>query len=265
MEFWLNLDRHPIHDLASSVGQTLLERCRRQLAERGMFELDGLVRPHALAHCVGEVQPLFTSAAFTHRRRHNIYFKDHIRGFAADHPALKRFETTNRTVCADQIAQSLLCRIYEWPPLADFLAAAMGKPRLYQMADPLARVNVMAYGAGEALNWHFDRAEFTTTLLLQSPEAGGAFQYRSALRSDSDANYDGVARLLTGADDRVQTLELAPGSLSVFMGKHTAHRVTPVAGARSRQIAVFSYYEEPGVMFSAKERLGFYGRSGAHA
>ena len=141
----------------------------------------------------------------------------------------------------------------------------MGKSALHQMADPLARVNVMAYGAGEALNWHFDRAEFTTTLLLQSPEAGGTFQYRSGLRSDGDANYDGVARLLAGDDHEVQSLELAPGSLSVFMGKHTAHRVTPVEGARPRLIAVYSYYEQPGVLFTAQERRGFYGRVGSVA
>jgi hypothetical protein len=56
------------------------------------------------------------------------------------------------------------------------------------MSDPLARVNIIAYRAGEALNWHFDRAEFTTTLLLQAPNAGGAFQYRRDLRTASDAN-----------------------------------------------------------------------------
>ena len=49
-----------------------------------------------------------------------------------------------------------------------------------------ARVNVMAYRAGDALNWHFDRSEFTTTCLLQAPAAGGEFQYRSALRSAAD-------------------------------------------------------------------------------
>ena len=120
----------------------------------------------------------------------------------------------------------------------------------------------MAYGAGERLNWHFDRAEFTITILLQAPLSGGEFRYRSGLRSDSDPNYEGVARLLTGHDERVQTLPLAPGTLNVFKGKNTAHRVTPVEGDRARIIAVFSYYERPDVAFSDRERLGFYGRTG---
>lgn len=264
MDRLLDLDRFPLDRLDGPAGRALVARCRGGLSERGLFNLDGFVRPRALARCVAEVLPVFDRAAFLHKRHHNIYFDDGL-GAPAGHPALNRVETVNRTLCADQIPDSLLCRIYAWPPLIDFLAACLGKSRLYVMADPLARVNVMAYRAGEALNWHFDRAEFTTTLLLQAPESGGAFQYRSALRSDDDPNLDGVARLLAGADDKVETLPLAAGTLTVFKGKYTAHRVTPSVGARPRVVAVFSYYERPDVAFSAAERLGFYGRAGPDA
>jgi hypothetical protein len=263
MELELDLDRYPLGDLDGPQGQALIEACRRELSARGLFNLEGFVRPGALAQCIAEVMPVFERAAFTHRRSHNIYFDDDLPDLA-DHPALGRLETVNHTVCADQIPASLVCRIYEWPPLMEFLAAALDKPRLHVMADPLARVNVMAYRAGEALNWHFDRSEFTTTLLLQAPTSGGAFQYRSGLRSEVDPNYDGVARLLAGEDDAVETLPLAAGTLTVFKGKYTAHRVTPAEGPRARIIAVYSYYETPGVAFNAEERLGFYGRAGAH-
>jgi hypothetical protein len=111
------------------------------------------------------------------------------------------------------------------------------------------------------LNWHFDRSEFTTTLLLQAPDDGGSFQYRRDLRSDGDPNYDGVAALVRGEDPDVRTLALTAGTLNVFKGKNTAHRVTPVVGERDRVIAVLSYYEQPDVMFSKEERVGFYGRA----
>ncbi len=261
MKDFLDLERYPIDRLSSPQGQALLASCRRELAEKGMFNLEGFLRPEALQNCLAEVVPTLETQAFTHRRKHNIYFKNEIPELAADHPALRLFETVNHTVCADQIPGSIVCRLYEWPPLADFLAAVMEKPRLYLMADPLARANVMAYRAGEALNWHFDRSEFTTTLLLQQPVAGGAFQSRTGLRSETDPNYDGVARMLAGQDDAIETLALAPGTLNVFKGKYTAHRVTPVEGDLPRIIAVFSYYETPGVLFSESERLGFYGRA----
>jgi hypothetical protein len=151
--------------------------------------------------------------------------------------------------------------IYEWPQFAVFLAATMDKETLFTMRDPLARVNVMSYRDGEALNWHFDRSEFTTTLLLQEPSGGSEFQYRSDLRSDSNPNYDGVVRLLEGKDKDVKTLKLSAGTLNVFKGKNTLHRVTSAKGPRERYIAVFSYYERPGVMFSKDEQIGFYGRA----
>jgi hypothetical protein len=120
---------------------------------------------------------------------------------------------------------------------------------------------VLSYRPGAALNWHFDRSQFTTTLLIRAAASGGEFQYRSGLRSDAAPNYDGVARLLRGEDPQMSVLPLAAGSLNVFAGRHTAHRVSPVAGNLSRIVAVFSYYEEPGFAFSDAERLGFYGRS----
>ena len=262
----LDLERFPLDDLqgerAPRAGRTLPPGAGRS----GPVQPD---RPGSAAgthaNALPRWPPLFDGAAFSHRRSHNIYFEDEVPGLAADHPALQRFETANQTVCADQIPDSLLCQIYEWPPLRAFLAATMDKPELHLMADPLARTNVMAYRDGEALNWHFDRSEFTTTLLLQAPEAGGDFQYRCDLRSDRDPNYAGVARLLSGADTAVKTLPLTAGTLNVFKGRNTAHRVTPVIGARDRMIAVFSYYERPGVTFSTAERLGFYGRCGEPA
>ena len=257
----IDLDRYPLDRFEGTEARALVARCRAGLAADGMFNLAGLVRTEAINRAVAEIAPVMEAASFTHRRVHNIYFKREIPGLAPDHPALRLCETVNHTVCADQIPGAIVLALYEWPPFAAFLAAVMEKPQLHTMADPLARVNVMEYRAGEALNWHFDRSEFTTTLLLQAPEDGGDFEYRTDLRSDDDPNYAGVAALLEGRDPAVRRLHLSPGTLNVFRGKNTAHRVTPVAGTRARIIAVFSFYDRPGVMFSEEERIGFYGRA----
>jgi hypothetical protein len=261
MQDILDLDRYPMDRPGSPDWLQLAERCRADLATKGMFNLEGFVTPDALARAVAELMPVIDTLSFTHRRRHNIYFKKDIPGLAPDHPALRLTETVNHTVCYDQIPQSIPAWIYEWPPFIVFLAAAMGRDALFPMRDALARVNVMAYGPGEALNWHFDRSEFTTTLLLQEPEEGGDFVYRPDLRTDADPNYDGVAKLLEGDDDGVKVLRLAAGALSVFRGRNTAHRVSTVKGSRQRIIAVYSYYDRPGVIFSKEEQIGFYGRA----
>ncbi len=258
----LDLDRFPVDRLDSVEGRALVSECQAALARDGMFNLGGFVRAGAIARAAEELLPLIASDSFHQSRKHNIYFLAEVPGVPADHPALARSVTSSHTVCDDRMTETIIHQIYEWTPLADFLALVTNKPRLYLMEDPLARANVMAYTDGEGLGWHFDRSEFTTTLLIQAPEAGGAFEYRTGLRADDDPNLDGIARLYAGDDPEKHSLTLSPGTLNVFKGKNTAHRVTAVEGARKRLIAVFSYYERPGVLFSAEERLGFYGRVG---
>lgn len=256
----LSLDSYPLDRPGSAEWQALVAQAQADLAATGMFNLEGFFRPAAVAALATSLAPKFAQEAYTHARRHNIYFRKSIDALPADHPALVEVETRNQTLCADQL-DGPLSRLYHWPAFATFLAATMGKEALHPMADPLAAVNAMAYRAGEGLNWHFDRSEFTTTLLLQAPKAGGLFEYRTDLRSETDPNYEGVARLLRGQDPQMQTMQVSPGTLNVFRGKHTAHRVTPVEGDRPRMIAVFSYFDRPGVRFTAEEQRGFYGRA----
>ena len=257
----LDLERYPLHRVGTSEWNALVARCKAELARDGMFNLEGLVKPEALKKTVAEIQPVMDTLSFVHKRSHNIYFRKEIPELPADHPALVKVDTINHTICADQISQSVIMYIYEWAPFVVFLGATMGKDALFQLRDPLARVNVMAYRDGETLNWHFDRSEFTTTLLLQAPEQGGDFVYRTDLRTEANPNYDGVAKLLRGEDKDVQTIKLSAGTLNIFRGKNTAHKVSTVRGNRERLIAVFSYFDKPGVVFTKEDQMGFYGRS----
>ncbi|MGJ8618498.1 MAG: HalD/BesD family halogenase [Sulfitobacter sp.] len=260
MQDIIDHDRYPLSEPTSQTYVDILDQARSDLAAHGMFNLPGFLTDAARLQTVQRLTPRFMQDAFRHVRQHNIYFRKDIADVPADHPALVQAETSNSTLCGDQVHDTALSLLYDWPPFAAFLAKAMDKPVLHPMQDPLARLNVMAYGDGEALNWHFDRAEFTTTLLLQSPDTGGAFEYATDLRSETDPNYEGVAKLMAGKLP-CQTVQLTPGTLNVFRGKNTAHRVTPSIGPTPRMIAVFSYFEQPGVMFSAQEKLGFYGRT----
>ncbi len=261
MKNLLDLDTYPI-DQPDSVGyRDLVSRCQEELDSDGMFNLSGFLKADACAAAVSQINPVMQDQSFEHRRWHNIYFQKTVPGLDSSHPALKQVETVNHTICADQMTESIVMQVYEFAPLLRFIAEVMEKPQLYLMDDPLARANVMAYRRGEALNWHFDRSEFTTTLLLQAAEAGGEFEYRTALRSVDDPNYPGVVNLLEGKDPKKMTLKQSPGTLNVFRGINTAHRLSQVKGNAERLVAVFSYYEYPGKSFSVEDRLGFYGRA----
>jgi hypothetical protein len=260
MNHLLDLDTYPLDRPESPEYAALVARCKARLGAEGMFDLPGFLRPAVTKAAADAAKP---AESFRHARKHNIYFRDTIEGLSDDHPALAKVETINHTLCADQLAGNPVITLYDWPRFAAFLAATMGKPALYPMQDPMACVNVQASRDGEALKWHFDRSEFTTTILLQAPEVGGELEYRSNLRSAEDPNYDGVAALLRGENPQVKKVKLATGALNVFAGINTLHRVVQVRGPVERIVAIFSFFDRPGVMMTAKEQTGFYGRATA--
>ncbi len=260
MEDLIKLDQFPI-DKPGSLGYSeLLRRCRLDVDELGMFTLEGFLHNEGLQRCLQEIEQ-HESLLFTHSREHNIFFESGNLGLEATHPALKKMHTTNHTISGDLLLNSQLNKIYEWQPLIHFIADVLTLPALFPMADPLARLNVKIFNDGEGSSWHFDRSEFTTTLLLAVPEHGGNFEISKNLRSDYDPNFEGIGHLLNGNRDLVRSLSMEPGTLNVFLGKHSAHRVTSVQGDKRRIVAVLSYCEKDNVIFSDEDRRSFYGRS----
>ena len=80
------------------------------------------------------------------------------------------------------------------------------------------------------------------------------------LRSESDRNDAGVRALLAGTSDRIRTMSGEPGTLALFRGHWSPHRVTPVEGARTRINAVLSYAVAPGHRLGEETYRLFYGR-----
>ncbi len=263
MDDLVDLAAYPIDQPGSTAYRDLVTACRRCIAAEGMFELPGFLRAEATAAAVAAAAPAMATNSFRHARVHNIYFRDTVEGLGDDHPAMAQLHTVHHTLNGDQLRDNPVTRLYEWLPFARFLADTMGKQALHCMADAIGRVNVQSSREGEALNWHFDQSEFTTTILLQASEAGGELEFRKDLRTPDDPNYAGVASVLRGDDAGVRRLPLKPGALNVFRGIDTLHRVMPVRGPTERMVAIFSFYDRPGVTMTAKDQMGFYGTTTA--
>ena len=72
-------------------------------------------------------------------------------------------------------------------------------------------------------------------------------------------NYEGVDKLLKNQIS-YDTLNMNSGTLVLFRGKNSIHRVTPVEGEITRILAVLAYNSEPNVSLSETSRMTFYGR-----
>ena len=124
----------------------------------------------------------------------------------SDDIAARRVRTFVGSISCDRLKEdsSLRC-LYRWDPLKDFIGAVLGKPRLHRFADPLDACSVNVYVDGGELGWHFDASEFSVTLLVQSTETGGAFEYVPGIRGRAD-EISIVEAVLDG--DRRQVREL---------------------------------------------------------
>ncbi len=254
----VDLARYPVADPAAA--ETLVAEGRARLAEEGAFVLEGFLKPAAVTRALAELEGLWADAYYP-VQRHNVYLAEADPDFPPDHPRNRLFESDKGGLADDQVpAGSVLKTIYHWDRLQAFIAAVLGVPRLHPYADPLASLTANKAKEGQQLAWHFDNADWAFTLLLQSAEAGGVYEYVPWIRTAGLENYEAVAEVLDGRSERVRRLAMAPGALVLFRGRHSLHRVTPVEGKRPRIVAVLSYDPEPGVMLSEHTRRLFYGR-----
>ena len=82
----------------------------------------------------------------------------------------------------------------------------------------------------------------------------------AARRSAGDEQYDAEARVLAGERDKVITLPMTPGTLLVFAGRYSLHRVSPISGSTPRLVALLGYDTKPGTMSSDLLKEVRYGR-----
>ena len=256
----IDLGRYPIDDLDGPAGRALLSGCREELRALGACELEGFLRPEAVTAAVRSVaalQPL----AFRTETTHNLEFSGREADLDADDPLRIQVRSAKGLVAYDQVpGGSPLRAVYESDVLTRFVGAALEVEPIYRQADEIGALNVMFYGDGDELGWHVDNADFVVTLMLQPSVSGGAFEYAPMLRRADDPNPDGVRALLTGDRAGVRELSPAPGTLALFRGRLSPHRVTPVSGPIPRINAVLSYASKPDAKLSAAARRIFFDR-----
>ena len=253
----VDFERYPIGP-DSRFGSRVVERCRSELAKDGACQLDGFMRPAAARMVLDESEAL-SGKAFRTDAAHNAYFTEVIAG-AADDPRGVSLHSSKRALGYKYCGASSPLRIlYEWDGLVTFLKDALDLTDLYRDADPVGACSVMFYDEGDELGWHFDNSEFAVTLMLQECLEGGKFEYVPGIRTADAENFAAVQAVLDGAREPVRSLEAGPGTLTLFRGRYSLHRVTPVRGPTRRVNAVLAYASTPSHRLTPLNRRLFYG------
>jgi hypothetical protein len=258
----IDLERYPITDRTSPAYQALVTQSQSLLGQEGVAIFPGFVSNRAVATMADQTLALHPRM-FHFRENHTVYFKPQEENVDSGHPLRRLMKTEKDTVAyADIPADNLIRQIYQSDEVLSFVKDVLGLDILYRHADPLAALNLQGFTVGQQLGWHFDRSDFSVTLSLQAANAGGDFEYVRMLRKEDDDCYEAVRQFLDNPDtQQIEVLPQVPGTLTLFRGRYSLHRVTPVEGERLRLNAVFAYVDQPNVEFSPYARQLFYGRT----
>ena len=247
----VDLERYPITDLDAPAGKDLVAGCHRTLDERSICLLPSFICAAALKALVEESTTLAPKAYRTERLRTPYSWRCN-KGFPANHPRSALNPNRLGGILGHQFPKnSLLRQLYQWHPLTEFVRQVLGFETLYPCIDPHVSYTIHVMEEGDELAWHFDTNDGVVSLLLEQADEGGHFECAPYIRSEDDENYSGVARLFDGDPALRVRPDMPPGTFVLFNGRRSCHRVTPIGPTRRpRTIALFSYDEQPGMVFA---------------
>jgi len=262
LEMLVDLERYPMHALESARGTKLIADARAALARTGAVELPGFLTLAGLATALADAR-ILAKQAYRSGGMGTAYLELPDAAWPADHPR-KHFSRYDVGVVGyDQFpSDSPIRRLYEAQALMDFVGAVLERGPLFRYGDPFGALNLAVMRDGDQLQWHFDQTDFVVSLALEDCEEGGDFEFAPKIRSSEDEGYTEVGQVLRGESPRVARLPMQPGTLLIFEGRNSVHRVSPLRGPTDRLVALLAYDTKLGTVSSPALRLARYGRAG---
>ncbi len=258
----INTGVYPVDNLSSADARNWVAQLRASLEQDGSCTLPNFVTAPALTRMAQQALSI-AHLAYPGPTEVSPYFFNYQLGSGDDvpatHPLRHKGKRNLAQVGVDLIPpEFLLSQLYRSDLMLDFLSAVTEKP-VYRNQDPYQSLNISVMNQGSCQQWHFDSGTMVTTLLLQEPEAGGIFEFTPAIHSEEDENFDAVQAVLDGNSDRVRQNRLQAGTLSLFRGHYSLHRVTEVEGSRWRIQAILGYSTRSGLIGKKESSILHYG------
>ena len=252
----IDLDRYPIDRLNSKAGQLLVARCRSDLDDCAAATLPSFIRQAEIANLVEEAESLVQVAHRYDGDSVTFYEEDDIGYSDTDslESVVRSARHPNRycQILNYQIPNhSDLRAIYLWPPLTEFIRQVLNVEQLFLSQCPHLALTMKVAYEGDTDGWHYDPNDGVITLVLQTADNGGEFEYAPNIRNKNDQNYAGVDRLFKSPDVEATRPTLEPGTFTFFNGRHSMHRVRPVGSTRQpRIVSIFSFDQRPDHFFA---------------
>ncbi|KAL7531643.1 hypothetical protein ACHAWF_003861 [Thalassiosira exigua] len=268
----VNTDKYPIHDEGSAGYCSLVESSKSQLDGRGFVWLPGFLRSEAIHDLTASVLSLERrGGGFCSADSHNVFLEggsdcDSDDQSSSTHPARIRLKSSKLILNARDMAPYAagLDELFASSTFVNFLSSVL-RTTLHPSADPYGKYYANVFRAGDGLNWHFDRSEYSVSLILRPADEGGEFQFAPDSR-DAVGGWDAMPgpdledarRALERDGKAVEAPTLAAGDAYVFRGRDALHRVSEVVRG-TRINLILTYNAEPHVRLNRYTLQKFFG------
>lgn len=266
----VNLEKYALDNDAKF--ESLVQKSRKELRKNSAVTMPNFLTRSTVKALVEETLNIQHKAYYRKDNSHNVYVTPLDESKPPTHIYNRQVITSKGCVTTDQLHQkSLLKTIYHNERFQKFLEQVLnsGKIHVYSPRELLSSVTVHYNSKGQELGWHFDNSAFAVTLLLQKPEGGGVFEFVPHIRNkDAKTNDEEVTMGFETVEGVVdgkispKKLELDTGTLVLFNGRNSLHRVTEVTGDTTRILVVFAYNEKPDMELPDSAKMIFFGRTG---
>jgi len=252
----VNLKNHPIIE-----SNDYIKDCNIKLKRQSILHLDNFLTKKCLLKIQKEALILKNNAFYCSQKHTVLLNKKNVQMSNKD-PCNIEVISDKGCVPHDLIPNnSFLNLLYKSKEFKKFLTKVLEIKKIYPYKDKLSSINYNYYEKTQQLGWHFDNASFAITLMIQSPDSGGVFQYTNKGRNYEnnymDKNF--ISKIIKNKID-VKTLNVKPGTLLLFYGRNYLHRVTPVTSDKPRILVTLNYNLEKGIELSINARKIFFGR-----
>ena len=258
----VHLEKYPLEDPSNKMYRTAVSIAREQLAADGCTVVKDLVSSSGIKLLNDEITSQKNTTHFSNEKMNPYFHFDENPDFPPDHPINTFLERSSGFIPGDSWTPSgAMNQLFRSRELIDFVAACLQVSELHCYADPLAGLTSNILEPGQLFTWHFDTNDFAVTVLVQPADEGGLFEYVPGIRTVGDEGFERVADVLRGDRSEVTTLDLRPGDMQIFRGRHSLHQVTRVAtDSVARHAAIFAYTEQPGVIGRVERTTQLFGR-----
>ncbi len=238
--------------------EALITWARNQMHTEGVCVLADFVTPAGVNQMVQECTDL---APLAHRSapRRNPYLtvSSNVSSNVSSTSAAVLYDSLE-VLAYDQLPTAGALRtLYESSEMLHFIRECLGLAELFHYGDPLGALNVSIMRDGDMLDWHFDMTDFVVSIALQAADHGGDFENAPMVRAAGEV---AISALLAGDHTRVRIEPMKAGTLMLFNGRQSMHRVSPIVGATPRYMALLAYDTKAGTDSTDELKLSRYGR-----